>query len=93
MIEVGKDTEDNRQELRGKKVSKVAPNIGGFYWYECPAGYATTETQILIGILLQEENPVLIHPGTWLDQPQWYVDAVRIFQKEKAEWQKKNSTS
>lgn len=92
VIESGNATEDNRQELegardhRGKKISKVAPALGGLYFYECPLGWITAETNIIIQQLTYEENPPLIFQGTWLDQPQWYIEAVQIYNTKKHEW-------
>lgn len=85
-------TEDNRQELRekrdhrGKKISKVSPNLAGLRFYECPTGWISSETNTLIQLLTSEDSPPKIFPGTWLNQPHWYIEAKQIYNIEKNKW-------
>lgn len=85
-------TEDNIQELkekkdhRGKKINKVFSKLGGLYFYECPLGWFTIETNTLISLLTAEEKPPKIFPGTWLDQPHWYIEAKQIYNQLKNKW-------
>ena len=87
-------TEHNIQELakldhRGKKISKVSPNLGGLRFYECPLGWITRDTNIIIQLLTFEKSPTFIFHGTWIDQPTWYVESVQIYNLMKYEWLKK----
>ncbi len=87
-----KATEDNRQEINGKKdnrgktITKVFNKLGGLYFYECPLGWITAETNIIINLLTAEENPVKIFPGTWIEQPHWYIEAKQLYNQAKNKW-------
>jgi hypothetical protein len=60
--------------------------MGGLYFYECPVGWLSLETNIIMQQLTHEEKPPRIYSGTWGDQPQWYIEAIQIYNKIKTEW-------
>jgi len=71
------------RDIKEKKIKKVF-NLGDIRLYECPLTWITRETNLIIEqIFLIAESPVLLYPGTWLDQPNWFVEAFNIYKKER----------
>lgn len=88
VVSIEKQTEDNVQEIRAKKATKCGPNMGGYRFYECPFGFISHETSIVLQLLTLEENPPNIYPGGKLQQPHWYIEAIKIYKEQKTEWLK-----
>jgi hypothetical protein len=63
-------------------------SITDLYFYECPKTWITNETMQLIDLLYLEDTPTKIFPGTWLDQPKWWLEVIKIFKHETAEYYK-----
>lgn len=84
---------------QAQDIKKKIPHTGKFppkVWhledlklYECPRTWITTETIQLIKLLHLEETPPKLFPGTWLDQPAWWLDVIDIYKIELAKYQRK----
>jgi hypothetical protein len=37
-----------------------------------------------MNLLFLQEQPILIFPGTWLEQPAWWLDAIAILKTERS---------
>ena len=71
------------QDIKEKKANKVF-KLGDIRLYECPLTYITRETNLIIEqLFLIADSSVLLYPGTWLDQPNWFVEAFNIYKKER----------
>jgi hypothetical protein len=57
--------------------------LGNIKLYECPLTWISKDTSKIMKMLFLEDNPPLIFPGTWLDQPQWYMESIHIYRNEK----------
>lgn len=76
-------TPDINQDLAEKKQKKVW-NLGDIRLYECPISWITNETNIIIDqLFLVAEGQGLLFPGTWLEQPNWFVEAWNIYKSER----------
>lgn len=70
---------------------KPVLKIGDIKFYECPVSAITPrswERMKLVNETTGGENTDILHlpfPGTILDQPPWYREAVRIVRHERAE--------
>ena len=81
------DQNESKKDHRGKPVKKVFTKLGGLRFYECPVGWITFETNSIINVLTLEEKPAKIYPGTWVDQPHWYIQAKQLYSQAKNKWQ------
>ncbi|HBG46394.1 MAG TPA: hypothetical protein DDW94_05320 [Deltaproteobacteria bacterium] len=71
-------------ELKRKGCSKVM-SLGDLRLYECPSSYFDEETLKIVSLVfLLEGTGRLYHAGQWADQPCWLVEAVQIFNSERA---------
>lgn len=77
---------DVKEKWRGKYKGSFPLTVlllGNIRLYECPNTWITQDTIRLKNALFLGENPEKIYPGTWIDQPQWYIDAISIYREVK----------
>lgn len=73
---------------------KPAIKLGDLKLYECPLTAITGRTWDIIRIVNQttDDSGKILHmpyPGSYLEQPEWYREAVEITQRERAEHRRK----
>lgn len=86
MVDSKSESQHSIDEVKRKKHRKVSPNLGGLKFYECPNGWLTYETNLLIDNLTIEEKPPKLYTGTWNDQPVWWIESIKIYNAERAKW-------
>ena len=81
---VGAYSEEIIEELASKKCAKVV-SLGGLRLYECPLSYINEETfEVMKTVFMMESSSRLYLDGGLADQPCWVVEALEIYQSEKA---------
>lgn len=79
-----RDLQDKLPTKKGK-FPRATWKLPDFKLYECPLTWITKDTYKILELLFLEENPTRIFPGTWLDQPKWWIEAIQIYKTEKME--------
>lgn len=71
-------------ELKAAGARKVA-GLGGLRLYECPESLLDGETAMVMrAVFLADGSGRLLYEGGLAGQPCWFVEALEIWQREKA---------
>jgi len=72
-------TPDLVRQIKKSGVSKVW-KVGPVRLYECPLSWIKQQTHTIIETLfLVADSPALLFDGGWMKQPNWFVEANKIF--------------
>lgn len=76
------------------KTLRPVQKIDNVKFYRCPIKLLTNRTWRIISTVndvMDGDGRIynLPFPGTWLEQPLWFRQAVRITRRERSEWQRK----